>query len=246
MIDPFLFTQLYGLNPLNKEMLDELLKTLQIIAQNADSILIIAGKGKAFCAGGDIKMMLENTDREQFDAIMDTISEITHQLYVMPKIVLAAIHGSAVGLGLSLALTSDYLIANESAKLGMLFIGIGLAPDGGGHYLLENRIGTQQAKQFIWSGSTVSAEKAKDMQLVDVVTKLDPIKAAEAVVQNLQQAPLTAMIKTKLLYHKKHAPALQISMQEEKENQLALRQTRDHQEGVQAFIEKRKPTFTGY
>src|SRR5690625_1332513 len=78
---------------------------------------------------------------------------------MMPKLIISAINGPAAGLGLSLALAADYVITEAEAKLGMLFLGVGLAPDGGGHFWLQERLGTQGAKQFIWSGKQRSEER---------------------------------------------------------------------------------------
>lgn len=232
-------------NALNQEMLEALKKILAEIENNTDPIVIISGNGKAFCAGGDIKMMQQFKEKQQFDDIMEAIENIVLTLYRMPKIVITAIHGSAAGLGLSLALASDYIIANHETKLGMLFIGIGLAPDGGGHFFLEKRIGLHAAKQFIWGGKTVTAVKAKAMQLIDEVSNDDSLTAAKTMAQRLQRAPLAAMLKTKSLYHGKDADQLRNVLKTEKENQWQLRHTSDHEEGVQAFIEKRNPIFTG-
>src|SRR5699024_12341579 len=92
---------------------------------------------------------------------------IALKLYMMPKMVMSAVHGSAAGLGLSLALTADYVVAQQEAKLGMLFIGIGLVPDGGGHFWLRERVGTQRAKQLIWGRGQVQGSAAQAMGLVD-------------------------------------------------------------------------------
>ena len=106
-------------NAMNKEMLTELLDVLSEVEQNEDRIVVLSGKGKAFSAGGDIGMMADLADKSFYEEVMQTIGDIALKLYMMPKMVISAVHGSAAGLGLSLALTADYVVAQQEAKLGM-------------------------------------------------------------------------------------------------------------------------------
>ncbi|MFD2042787.1 enoyl-CoA hydratase-related protein [Ornithinibacillus salinisoli] len=232
-------------NALNKEMLEELLHVLDKVEKNEDHVVVLAGNGNAFCAGGDISMMKDFANKEFFDEVMHTISTIVLKLYMMPKIVVSAVQGSAAGLGLSLALTADYVIGQKESKFGMLFIGVGLAPDGGGHFWLEQRLGAQAAKQFTWGMQQVQGVEAKSMGLVDVLTNEKVIVEASRIGKKVLSSPTVAMLKTKMIYHNKNRASLEYYLKEEQNNQWELRNTADHQEGVQAFLEKRKPNFTG-
>ncbi|MBO1001444.1 enoyl-CoA hydratase/isomerase family protein [Pseudogracilibacillus auburnensis] len=232
-------------NALDLETLEKLLGILNEIEGNNDRIVLLTGEGKAFCAGGDVSMMAVFKDMELFDRLMDTLEQITLKLYLLPKIVIAAVNGSAAGLGMSIALNSDYIVAQKDAKFGMLFAGIGLIPDGGGHFFLKERLGTHQAKQFIWSLDQVHGEEAKKMGFVDILTKGAAEEGALQLAAKLQVSPLQAIIKTKMILHHQQKEVLQYFLREEKREQIEAALTKDHREGVRAFLEKRKPYFQG-
>lgn len=231
-------------NALDGEMLEKLLTIIKEIEKNDDRIVILSGKGDAFCAGGDISMMGKNMEQQQMKSLMNTIKDISLKLYLLPKIVISVVHGSAAGLGLSMALNSDFIVAHHKAKFGMLFAGIGLIPDGGGHFFLRERLGTHQAKQFIWGLQQIQSEQAKRLGMVDIISE-DVQEASLHLVNQLQTSALQAIIKSKMIYHEQRKNELIDYLYAESSAQLEMGQTRDHEEGVQAFLEKRKPHFSG-
>lgn len=230
-------------NALDLETLTTLEEIITDVANNDDQIVMLTGAGKAFCAGGDINMMTQVESAEQFEELMDTIANITMKLYTLPKIVVTAVNGSAAGLGLSIALASDYIVANEEAKFGMLFAGIGLIPDGGGHFFLKERLGVHQAKQFIWSLKQVQAKQAQKMGLVDIVTEEKAETTAIEIAQKVKMSPFQAIIRSKMILHDANVEQLKAYLEAEKSGQVAMSVTEDHEEGVQAFLEKRIPKF---
>lgn len=234
-----------SLNAMDVDVIKGLVTKLKEINESDDiDIVVLTGKGRAFSAGGDIKTMLSNMDGSEFQPIMDCISELIITLYSMPKLTISAVTGAAAGLGFSLALATDYIIADKSSKLAMNFIGIGLIPDGGAHFFLEKRLGETKAKQVIWDGKKLTADEALELELIQEAAD-DLQTALHTRIQDWLNRPVQAMIKTKKILAEKNRPQLLKILELEKYGQQKMRETLDHQEGIKAFIEKRKPTFTG-
>ncbi|UOQ43524.1 enoyl-CoA hydratase [Halobacillus salinarum] len=233
------------MNALHVEMLEEFAAAIKEIKEMEAQVLVLSGKGEGFCAGGDVAMMEQAADPETYDKVMDAIETIVTNIYTMPKIVISAVHGPVVGLGLSIALSADYIMADPDSMISMNFIGVGLIPDGGGHFWLQQRLGSHRAKQFAWDGQELRAKQAYDHQLVDIVVNGDLHEEAEALALNWSRRPLKAMIATKQIYHQHGLDQLLQYLSNERQAQWKLRGTEDHQEGVKAFLEKRKPNFKG-
>ncbi|AJD90647.1 enoyl-CoA hydratase [Jeotgalibacillus malaysiensis] len=236
-----------SLNALNLQLMTDLQNALNEIKREADlQVLVLSGEGKGFCSGGDIKAMLKMNGEEEFQHFMKIINDLSVTLYTMPKITVSAIHGAAAGLGLSLALSTDVIIAEEQSKLAMNFIGIGLVPDGGGHFFMQERLGTQKALHTIWRGDILNGHEAYSMGLIDKVTAEGRVKQeAEAFVQTINHSPVKAMMESKSILRASRKSQLEQVLEMEKEAQWKMRQTNDHIEGIQAFTEKRKPVFKG-
>lgn len=234
------------MNALHAGMLEELKQTLmEISANDSIQIVILKGNGNAFCSGGDIKsMLLGNNEEKDFQHVMDLINETALTLYTMPKLTISAVHGAAAGLGLSLALGTDYIIAHPDSKIAMNFIGIGLIPDGGGHFHLQRKLGEGKAKQLIWAGDVHLAPKALELGMIDEVA--DSLQdAVIRLTTKWLSKPVQAMIRSKLILAEANRAQLESSLAQEKSGQYQMRQTYDHQEGIKAFLEKRKPQFIG-
>jgi enoyl-CoA hydratase/carnithine racemase len=177
--------------------------------------------------------------------MMDCVNELVVTLYGISKLTISAVSGAAAGLGMSLALATDYIIADKISKFAMNFIGVGLIPDGGGHFFLEKRIGETKAKQLIWEGKVYSAEEALQTELIQEIAEGELQAALDAKISDWLQRPIQAMIRTKKIYAEKNRPQLLKVLELEKHGQMKMRKTFDHSEGMSAFIEKRKPHFIG-
>ena len=235
-----------SLNAFNKQLLKSLIKALkQISMDDSVDIVVLKGAGNAFSSGGDIKVMIESTDEQEFFGLMDYIHDLAVTLYCLPKLTICAIHGAAAGLGLSVALAADYIIADRDAKIAMNFIGIGLIPDCGGHFFLSQRVGDAKAKEIIWGGKVMSAPEAKQNHLINEVAEYSLDDAVNVKISTWLQSPTKAMIRTKKILAEGNRPFLIKMLELEKHGQLKIRKTKDHREGIQAFIEKRKPNFIG-
>ncbi|WP_050182585.1 enoyl-CoA hydratase [Domibacillus robiginosus] len=234
-----------AMNALNVKMIEELCCCLKEISRNDDvDVVVLSGIGSIFSAGGDLKEMLSAMNEVQFQSVMETISDIALYFYSMPKLTIAAIHGAAAGLGLSIALAADFVLCETDSKLAMNFIGVGLIPDGGGHFMLENRLGAVRAKKVIWDGKAMSGSEAAEIGLADrSVTPGTIREEVQYLIKELQQKPVQAMIKTKKIMADMSRPQLIKTLELEKQGQLKMRKSSDHQEGVRAFLEKRKPVF---
>ncbi|WP_066174222.1 enoyl-CoA hydratase [Bacillus marinisedimentorum] len=233
------------LNAMDVEMIHELNETMREIRERKEEILIITGSGRGFSAGGDIRTMLTEMDESQFDPVMDKISEMIRSLYTMPKLVISAIHGPAAGLGFSFALAADYLIASPQAKFAMNFIKIGLIPDGGGHFFMDKRLGPEKAKRIIWEGNNMEAAEALEAGLIDEIAGEDVLDAARSKADEWLNHPVLAMIATKQIMSNLNVEKLDRVLGMEKVKQLEMRRTEDHQEGITAFLGKRKPEYKG-
>lgn len=236
-----------SMNAMDEVMMRELGDAFELLQQDETvQVLLVSGAKGVFSAGGDIKKMVDPNSPLDISAAMVDVSRLAKALYNLPQITIAAIQGAAAGLGFSLALGCDFIIAEEESKLAMNFIGIGLVPDGAGHFFMKERVGTPQAKKLIWSGQVMKGKEALKFGLADeIVEKGQAIVAGKAYAEKLLASPIASMMATKKILHSNKLSELDEILQLETEMQIKMRKTKDHLEGIQAFVEKRKPNFTG-
>lgn len=236
-----------SMNAMDSVMMKELADVFEELKSDVSvQVLVIQGAGRAFSAGGDIKAMLNPDSPMDIGSVMVDVSRLAKALYTLPQVTIAVVHGAAAGLGFSLVLGCDYIIAEEDSKLAMNFIGIGLIPDGAGHFFLKERVGVPQAKSLIWSGKVMNGQEALEKGLIDEVTAQGTGgERGEAFAHKLLASPIAAMIASKNILHAQKTKELESVLAMESEAQVAMRKTADHLEGIQAFVGKRKPEFIG-
>ena len=234
-----------SLNALNLTMRKEVKSALAEIAGDKDvRVMILTGAGKAFCAGGDITTMAGVKAPAGRDRLKDG-SNLVCMMMEMEKPIIAAVNGFAVGAGMHVAIAADFIIAANNARFRESFVNIGLIPDWGGFYNLPLRIGVAKAKEYMMTAKWIEANEAESMGLVNkVVSPENLMEAAESFATTLANGPARAyaMIKSGL----NQAPMTFRQVLEMEANLQAIAfETKDFDEGRTAFLEKRKPNFTG-
>ncbi len=212
--------------------------------------VLVTGAGRAFSSGADLKEGFEPDPDDGRPDVARELHEVYHPIMVgirrLEKPVLAAVNGPAVGIGLSLALACDLVLVAESAFLGLGFVNIGLMPDGGSTMFVPAAVGKARAFQMAFLGERVSARQALDWGLVNEVHADDELMhAAKALSERLARGPTRSYAGSKKALNRMLYPDLDGQLALEADLQHRLARTDDFLEGVGAFVEKRKPSFTG-
>ena len=211
--------------------------------------VVITGAGKAFCAGQDLKehvALLEAGDPAPLHTVERHYNPLIKAIIGMPKPVIAAVNGMAAGAGASLAFASDLRVAAASAKFLMAFANVGLTADSGASWTLPRLIGHGRAMEMMLLAHPVTAEDALRIGMVgQVVPDGEALSTAQALARRLAAGPTTAYAKIKEALAVGTAGTLDEALDAEARTQADAGATADHREAVAAFVEKRKPTFTG-
>lgn len=214
-------------------------------ADPAVRAVVITGAGKGFCAGQDIKEFQQLSGPIR-DSLEQTYHPNIRAIRSLEKPVIAAVNGPAAGAGLSLACACDLRIASEAATFVPGFIGIGLVPDAGGSWFVHRLLGFARAFEWMCSNRRLSAEEALAWGLVSEVAPAGEFSGRVAEVAAFWAGlPTKAVGGTKLLFERAHDASLSEQLELEAALQQATTTTTDFAEGVSAFLEKRRPAFSG-
>jgi len=208
-------------------------------------VVILSGAGKAFSAGGDLAMMQELEDAIEIYSWMNEVTTLTKKIRNLSKHVVAAVHGHAAGAGFSIALAADYIVADEDTKFVLSFSKVGLVPDMGLYQLLLERVPLNVVKEWISFTPTLTSVDLLDRYVINKMTSGSVLEQAERFIQPLTEASPLSLQYSKQIINQLMNAALDASISQENTHQTMLLKSLDHQEGVQAFYEKRKPIFTG-
>jgi len=237
------------LNSWNQKMRDELREAVRdLVADDALRVLVITGEGRAFSAGEDVRGMqgLTELGTRGFRRVVRDIHNVFDELEAIEAPVIAAINGVAAGGGLELALSCDFRIASETAKLGFPENNVGLIPGSGGCSRLVKLVGIARAKRLVMSGEMIEARRALEMGLVEEVLPAEELlpKTMAFARQLAEKAPL-ALGLAKLVLNACANVDPGTGRHLERLGQSILKRTEDHEEGAKAFVEKRKARFKG-
>jgi 2-(1,2-epoxy-1,2-dihydrophenyl)acetyl-CoA isomerase len=240
-----------SLNSFNEKMGEEFYASLKE-AQRDDGTrcLVITGAGRAFSAGEDVSGLKERYGGDSHPSLGDHLRKKYHPMILrirnMEKPVIARINGIAAGSGASIALACDIRIASEDAGLKQAFIGVGLVPDSGSSYFLTRTLGPARALELIMTGRTVGAKEAETLGLVNQVVPAAELDAAvSSMAEKLASGPTKALGLSKRIVNQVGRLELADALEYEAQNQDIAGKTQDHLEAVRAFLEKRKPKFSG-
>ena len=211
--------------------------------------LLITGAGRGFSSGADLKEGFDPADDGMPD-VRKELLEIYHPIIAgvrrLEKPVVAAVNGPAVGIGASLAFACDLVLAAESAFFGLAFVNIGLMPDGGSTLFVPAAVGKARALQMALLGERVDSARALEWGLVNYVYPDDRLlDEAGTLLDKLAKGPTRSYASSKAALNRMLYPDLDGQLDLEAELQHTLARTRDFQEGVIAFVEKRDPQFQG-
>ncbi|WP_045516169.1 enoyl-CoA hydratase/isomerase family protein [Neobacillus niacini] len=239
----------HQLNALNLELLSELTVAVREAKHNpAVRSVLLYGKGRGFCAGGDLKDFgIDPSNPIEVKEFLQKGHEAIINLYNMEKPVIAAVHGSAVGAGCNLAFACDLIVAEESAVFSEIFAKVGAIPDLGGLYFLPQKVGMHRAAELVFTGKKLNAQTAFNYGLInEVVTNGQAIEKGRALAQQLANGPTKAIGMAKRIMHQATHLSLEEILELEAYGQSLIFQTQDFSEGRKAFAEKREARFLGY
>jgi 2-(1,2-epoxy-1,2-dihydrophenyl)acetyl-CoA isomerase len=234
------------LNAFSPEMILGLTEAMRDAQKNPDvKVIVLSGAGRSFSAGGDVKTM----GQANAVAVYDHIGKLNECILAMKeteKPIIAAVHGFAAGAGFNLALACDLIVAANDSKFALSFSQVGLVSDGGGSYFVPRLVGPHLAKQFLFTAEPILAERLYQLGVINYLVPMDKLhEETQKLASKLANGPTRTYGMIKKLVDHSLTASLEEILEQERITQTMLVTTEDHQEGIAAFKEKRKPNFTG-
>jgi 2-(1,2-epoxy-1,2-dihydrophenyl)acetyl-CoA isomerase len=236
-------------NSINIPMAQELNDaSIRVYSDASIRAVIITGNGKMFSAGGDLASFAAYGEKiaDGLRTITTALHGATSNFTRMDKPVITAINGTAAGAGFSLAIAGDFAISADTAKYTLAYTGAGLSPDGSSSYVLPRLVGMRKSMELMITNRVLSAQEALDWGLVSEVVPIEDlmVRANELALQ-LASGPSIAYGQVKNLLLNSFQNGYETQLQLETDGIASMAATNDGREGIAAFLEKRKPSFTG-
>lgn len=235
-------------NSFNREMALAMQDALKDVAKNDEvRAILLIGSGKAFCAGQDLKEVTDPELNPGFKAILEEhYNPIIQLIRETAKPIIAAVNGVAAGAGANVALACDVVVATEKAAFIQAFSKIGLIPDSAGTFFLPRLIGFQKASALAMLGDKVDAQEAERLGMIYKYFSTETFKEeSEKLALKMAQMPTKALALTKEALNQSLANSLDEQLTLESKFQIEAASSADYKEGVNAFVQKRKPEFKG-
>jgi methylglutaconyl-CoA hydratase len=234
-------------NAISFELIDDLLQALDEVSKSDAIVLILTGAGKAFCSGMDLENLKSLLGRTPEQNLSDsqTMVQLFRALYEFPKVTIAAVNGPAIAGGTGLALLCDFTLAVPEAKFGYTEVRIGFVPAIVSTFLLR-QVGEKQARDLLLTGRTFGSEEARRMGLINEIVPPESLLARAQELAAILMANSSASLRATKQLLTDHAGAeLDAQIDSAVRENAAIRSTADFREGITAFLEKRKPVWTG-
>lgn len=208
--------------------------------------VVLTGTGDTFCAGADVSRMVPLDVKGSRNKLQRTSHALIRSLYHIEKPVIAAVRGASVGIGLSMMLACDMVIASETARFSCVFARRGLAPDSGAVFFLTRLLGMARAKELVFTTRFFAAPEALELGVVNrVVTDAELETAVQELAASMARQPTYALAMAKKMFQFSLSPTLDHFLEYEALMQPQIHQTQDFREGIASFQEKRDPRFVG-
>ena len=240
-----------ALNALSLQLTTDLGSSIRQAVADGARVIVLTGNGRAFCSGGDLREMRLMWKKEgRIEAFLEDPLAVLHDVIKLiretPIPFIAAVNGVCAGAGTNFALACDLVVAADNATFNEAFVRIGLSPDCGGTFFLPRAIGEKLAAEMFMTGTTISAERALQIGMINRVVPVDNLGSEAAkFAAKLANAPTGSIGRIKRMLNASFSNDLTSQLALEHECQIESGKSDDFKEGVAAFFEKRPPNFTG-